>query len=401
MVQTLKVLIVDDELGMRLGAARALKDFRVNLPDIPTEVIFETQLAASGEEAMDLINTSPPDLLLLDHKLPGISGLDVLDNLVAQKAPDFSGLIIMITAYASLETAVTAIKRGAYDFLAKPFTPSELKALVRKASQSLVLTRQARRLAQEKRQVRFQFVTVLAHELKAPLSAIEGYLQIIKDRSAGEDPLAYDHMLDRSLIRLRSMRKLIEDLLDLTRIESGAKRRELAQLDLRDVAQACLDMFAVEAAARDVKLNLHHEGPIKLLADRGEMEILLNNLVSNAVKYNRPGGKIDVTLQAPGELITITVADTGIGMSEEEVSRLFNDFVRIKNDQTRNILGSGLGLSIVKKVAQLYGGDATAVSTHGAGSTFTVTLNPSQQQAPTSEPPPDQAPDAANAMPAG
>ena len=385
MVQTLNVLIVDDELGMRLGAARALKDFRVNLPDIPTDVVFETQLAASGEEAMEMIRASPPDLLLLDHKLPGISGLDVLDNLIAQKVPDFCGLVIMITAYASLETAVTAIKRGAYDFLAKPFTPSELKALVRKASQSLVLTRQARRLALEKRQVRFQFVTVLAHELKAPLSAIEGYLQIIKDRSAGEDPLAYDHMLDRSLIRLRSMRKLIEDLLDLTRIESGAKRRELVQLDLRDVAQACLDMFAVEAAARDVKLHLHHEGPVKILADRGEMEILLNNLVSNAVKYNRPGGKVDVTLGAAGDIITITVADTGIGMSEEEVARLFNDFVRIKNDQTRNILGSGLGLSIVKKVAQLYGGDATAVSTHGAGSIFTVTLNTREPQTPASE----------------
>jgi signal transduction histidine kinase len=112
------------------------------------------------------------------------------------------------------------------------------------------------------------------------------------------------------------------------------------------------------------------------VADRSELEIILNNLVSNAVKYNRDGGRVDVTLEpaVDGYGWRIRVADTGIGMKPEDAARLFQEFVRIKNDQTRNIAGTGLGLSIVRKLAQLYGGEATVESTHGVGSTFTVTL---------------------------
>ena len=111
-----------------------------------------------------------------------------------------------------------------------------------------------------------------------------------------------------------------------------------------------------------------------MTADRGEIEIILNNLVSNAVKYNRDGGRVDVTLAREGPAVTIRVADTGIGMTQEEAAKLFADFVRIKNAKTRNILGSGLGLSTVKKLAMLYHGDVRVESQPGVGSTFTVVL---------------------------
>ena len=109
-------------------------------------------------------------------------------------------------------------------------------------------------------------------------------------------------------------------------------------------------------------------------ADRGEIEIILNNLLSNAIKYNRPGGRAELTLAGDAEGVMIRVADTGIGIAPEDCSRLFSDFVRIKTEQTRNILGSGLGLSIVRKLATLYGGQAVVESGVGVGSTFTVTL---------------------------
>jgi len=111
-----------------------------------------------------------------------------------------------------------------------------------------------------------------------------------------------------------------------------------------------------------------------MTADRGEIEIVLNDLVTNAVKYNRDQGRVNVRLAADGEKVTIIVADTGIGMSPEEAERLFNDFVRIKNEKTRGIAGSGLGLSIVMKIAQLYGGTARVESTPDVGTTFTVEL---------------------------
>jgi signal transduction histidine kinase len=371
---TLRILVVDDEEGMRLGVIRALGRHKFRFPDISEEVAFEVEAAETGEKALELVHQRAPDILLLDYKLPGISGLDVLEKVNPQET---GMLIIMITAYASLETAVTAIKRGAYDFLAKPFTPDELRATVKKASESLILAREARRLAQEKRRVRFEFISVVAHELKAPLSAIEGYLQVIKNRCSGDSLDAYTHIIERCLIRGEYMRKMITDLLDLTRIESGQKKRQVTEVDVAEVARTVLETEAPEAAKRSISLNIKAAGPVKMMADRGEIEIILNNLVSNAVKYNRDNGRVDVALKRDGQTITISVADTGFGMSQEEAGRLFNEFVRLKSEKTRHILGSGLGLSIVKKLAVLYDGGATVESQPDVGSTFTVTLSAS------------------------
>ncbi len=373
MTDLVKVLIVDDEPGMRLGVERALRHFTVQMPDVDQEVHFATDQAETGEQALEKIEAELPDIILLDHKLPGISGLEVLER-IEPKVRAGDTLTIMITAYASLDTAITATKRGAYDFLAKPFTPDELKNAVRKAAGRLVLTRQARRLAAEKRQVRFQFISVVAHELKAPLAAIEGYLNILKDGSAGTDPAAAERMIDRSLIRAQQARKLVTDLLDLTRIEAGTKKRELAELDVTEPARNAIESVAPDAAARGITVQLHAEGPVTMMADRGELEIVLNNLVSNAVKYNRDGGRVDVRLAREGPEVVIAVADTGIGMSAEETQRLFGEFVRIRNEKTRSIMGSGLGLSIIKKLAILYGGDVSVASEPDVGTTFTVRL---------------------------
>ena len=374
--ETLRILVVDDELGMRLGVTRALRDFSVRLPEVESEVRFSVDQAGTGEEALEKIADAPPELLFLDYKLPGISGLDVLEQLSDKPVGDM--LTIVITAYASIETAVIATKRGAYDFLAKPFTPDELKNTVRKAAARLMLAKQARKLAAEKCQIRFEFISVLAHELKSPINAVEGYLRILKDRTLGDDPAAYDSMVERSVIRIGHMRKLIGDLLDLTRIESGRKKRELSEVDVREIAKIAMDGVMPDAMDRHITLDLHADAPVTMRADPGEIEIILNNLISNAVKYNRDNGRVDVTLYVEAGKVTMTVADTGIGMTNEETDRLFNDFVRIRNEKTHRIAGSGLGLSIVKKLALLYDGEVRVHSGPDVGSTFTVVLNPTQ-----------------------
>ncbi len=376
MIETLRVLVVDDELGMRRGVERSLRNFTITLPTVQAEIRFDVALADSGESALEAIKASKPDILLLDHKLPGISGLEVLDK-VAEMESDI--MTIMITAYASLDTAVSAIKRGAFDFLAKPFTPDELKANVRKAAESLFLARQARKLAEEKRQIRFQFISVLAHELKSPLAAAEGYLKIMQERAAGNDMASYDRMIERSLVRLQGMRKLILDLLDLTRIESGQVKREYIGVNLCEIAGKSIETIMPAAQKRGITIELHADPQLQMSADPSEIEIIFNNLISNAVKYNRDNGRIDITISAKDGKVTIEVADTGIGMTEAETARLFADFVRIKNEKTKDILGSGLGLSIVRKLAMMYGGSASVKSTPDVGSTFTVVLNQHQQ----------------------
>ena len=369
---TLSVLVVDDEMGMRLAISRVLGTYRITPSDgLDATVTFDVRVAETGEEALERIAEAVPDILLLDLKLPGISGLDVLREVNDRALPT---LTIMITAYATLETAIDATKRGAHDFLPKPFTPDELRVAIRRVVKHLFVRREAQRLAQEKRQVRFQFISVLGHELKAPLAAIEGYLQILLDGTAGKDPAVQAQVVGRALARAGSMRHLIAELLDLTRIESGQKRREFVEVDVRDVAQAALDLVGQAARKRGTELALDGPDRIPLIADRGELDILFNNLVSNAVKYNRDGVRVDITIQRDVAGVRFTVADTGIGLSPEEQSRLFQEFVRIKNDRTRNIPDTGLGLSIVKKLAQLYDGDVTVESEPGKGSRFTVAL---------------------------
>jgi two-component system, sensor histidine kinase and response regulator len=368
---TLRVLAVDDEPGMLSGITRALGEYAVEVPDVDGAVAFDVETAPSGEAALEHIAVVAPDIMLLDYKLPGINGLDVLRHVTEQ---DAETLTIMITAYASIETAITATKRGAYDFLPKPFTPADLRHAVRKAASRIMLARRARELEEEKKRIRFDFIRVLGHELKSPLSAVAGYLHVMRRHTLGDDLGAYERPVERGLVRLDQMRKLIEDLLDMTRIESGQKRRELTTVDLVAAARQSLELVETAAQEREIVLNLHVPEALSMHADAGEIDMILNNLVSNAVKYNRDEGCVDVTLAACDGGVEIVVADTGIGMKAEDVAKLFAEFVRIRNEKTRNILGSGLGLSILKRLAGLYGGDVTVESEPDKGSTFRVTL---------------------------
>lgn len=374
--QTLRVAMVDDEQALSTIVRRILNKYRVHVDEVDVDVTFNTTNFASGEQFLEnLAAGNEYDLLLLDLKLPGMSGLDILAELDRQNKQLLS---VMVTAYATFETAVQATKLGAYDFLPKPFSPEELRYTIRKATDQLIISREARRLAEEHRQVRFNFISVLSHELKAPLNAIEGYLKILQ----GDEPPERRMMIDRCLIRLDGMRKLIFDLLDLTRIESGQKVRSFTTVEVADIAKRTIDLFTAEAAERDISITLQAPRPVQMVADPSEIEIVLNNLVSNAVKYNRESGSVTVALERRSDHVKIQVSDTGIGLTPEESAKLFNEFVRIKNEDTYKILGSGLGLSTVRKLAQMYGGDATVKSEKGVGSTFTVTLQDADLAAP-------------------
>jgi signal transduction histidine kinase len=357
---------------MCLGIERTLRNFAVTIPDLSEEVRFDVEKAFTGGEALAIIEENPPHIILLDYRLPDMLGSDILEKLKADNRTDM--LIIIITAFASIETVIETIKLGAYDFLAKPFSPDELRNVLRKAAGRLILQRKARSLLKEKRQIRFQFISVLAHELKSPLNAIEGYLGIMRDRKLGEEIEKYDRMIERSIIRIGGMRKLIFDLLDLTRIESGQKKRSFEKVDLCKVAVDSIEMMSNDAKAKKIDIEMKSKGPVVMTGVRDEIEIMFNNLISNAVKYNREGGKVTVEVKLKDNIAEIGVTDTGIGMSPDEAARIFDDFVRIKNPKTKNIMGSGLGLSTVKKLVLLYKGDVSVTSKEDRGSTFTVTL---------------------------
>ena len=367
----LNVLIIDDEEGMCMGASRALSSTTVFIDDLKIMVGFSSKAVHSYAEYKKDIMDKKYDLILLDYKLPDGSGLDILQEVNEHSKET---LVIMMTAYATFETAVQATKLGAYDFLAKPFTPEELRNSVRKAATRFVLAKRAKSFEEEKRKIRFEFISVLSHELKSPINAIDGYLKLLKEGSITAESENYQMVIERSLIRLEGMRKLIFDLLDMTRIESGQKTRHIKSINLIAILNMLIEQNRYEAQQNGITINLFSKEELSMDADQSEIEIILNNLINNAIKYNKPSGTVDITVNDKQNLIEIQVKDSGIGLSREEQDKLFNDFVRIKNSDTIHIQGSGLGLSTIKKITALYEGSINVSSQKGIGSTFQVTL---------------------------
>jgi len=368
---TLKILVVDDEPGIRSGVTRILRNFKVDYPFMDEMYDFAIYEAATGEEGIEIVDKDQPDIVLLDNKLPGIQGVEVLEYIRNKKYDMF---VVMITSYASLELAVKATHDGAVDFIPKPFTPQELKSSLETIVKQIYLKRMAREMKQEGKQIRFQFLSVLSHELKAPLNAVEGYLNIIKDRQMGNNLHDYNELVDRSLKRLQAMRNLIFDLLDLTKIESGKQSQKVENSDLVKLTRNSIDTMMPFAIQKEVEISVNAPEQLVKFLDPEEMEIILNNLISNAIKYNRKGGRVDIDISEKTGKTIIRVEDSGIGISNEEQEKLFKDFSRIKNRKTKNITGSGLGLSIVKKLVELNKGHISVISEPDKGTVFIVEL---------------------------
>jgi len=367
----LKVLVIDDEPGIRSGVSRILNNFHVTYPFMDEDYTYEVTEAATGEDGVVILDRDKPDILLLDNKLPGMQGVDVLEYV---RKKNYDIVVAMITSYASLDVAIRATRDGATDFIPKPFTPQELKSSIENITKQQYLKRITHKLKQEGKKVRYQFLSVLSHELKAPLNAIEGYLRMMQEKQSGERIDDYAEPIDRSLQRIQGMRNLIMDLLDFTKIRLERKEEKIQEVDLTEIASGAIVTVQPYAIQMEVSINLDVRSDSVIMADPSDMEIVFNNLISNAVKYNKRGGKVEITVDSSPSEVIIIVSDTGIGINITDTENLFAEFVRIKNEKTRYISGSGLGLSIVKKVVGLYNGTIKVESTPDIGTIFTIRL---------------------------
>ena len=367
----LKVLVIDDEPGIRSGVSRILNVFRVNYPFMDEDYTFEIQEAPTGEDGIRILDREKPDIVLLDNKLPGIQGIEVLEYIRNKK---YDIVVAMITSYASLDVALNAHKFGATDFIPKPFTPQELKSSIENITKQLYLKRITHTMNEEGKKIRYQFLSVLSHELRAPLNAIEGYLRMMQEKQSGEKIDDYSTPIERSLQRIQGMRNLIMDLLDFTKIRLERKEEKIEEVHLSNIASNSIITVRPYAIQMEISIKLTIKSDAVIMADPTDMEIIFNNLISNSVKYNRRQGKSEIIIDSDNNDVIIVFSDTGIGIKKEDRENLFKDFVRIKNEKTRNITGSGLGLSIVKKVVELYKGTISVDSVPDVGSTFTVRL---------------------------
>jgi signal transduction histidine kinase len=484
-----QVLIVDDEQNIRDGSERIL-----------SRIGFEVLQASTGAEALDILAKQTIEIVLLDLKMPGMDGMEVLARIQEFDKPI---LVIVITGFATVETAIAAMKQGAYDFIAKPFEPEQLRIVVNRAAEKLRLTRDARNLELERNRtlsdlhmeksrlhtileslpngvgvinsqgqvvlmnpaflhhlelpltsesgkqveeyikdtdlcnlireisqgrhvdyediptyeltisdakfiqargrpvlgernqclgavvtfvditnikiidrMKSEFVAKVSHELRSPLSTIHEQLVHVLGEMMEESSKVDPHILMRAKEKTHGLISLIGDLLDLSRIEAGMITQEPVAVKIDELLKGIVDFLASKAAGKNQSLILEvpTDNLPALTADPLALESIYGNLITNALHYTQPGGEIRVKAELVGISIRVSVIDNGFGIEAQHLNKIFERFYRVKDENTRLITGTGLGLPIVKGLVDSLGGFIDVESTPGSGSVFTVTL---------------------------
>ena len=491
MTETVNILVVDDEKGIREGCRRIL-----------SAEGYGVDVAENGKAALDMVKGKSYDLILVDLMMPVMGGLELMER-VRQIDPGI--ILVVITGFATVETAVDAMKHGAYDYIPKPFNPDQLMAVLTRGLEKRRLTIEKEKLREERdlrllevaseksklhtivnsmadgilvinrehqlvlwnpavlkmlnvtgrvdggvgldfkkaikqedlvevidkafspdssqytiiseevvlpgetpktlmvnvagvrdekgenlgvvctfrdisglkevEEIKSQFVRMVAHELRAPLGAIEGYLNAYLTGVAGSDPQFNRQMLERAKLRAKSLMELVNDLLLFAKLESKKVVRKKEFLDMTEIIGNTVELFKVQGSTKDISFFVEIPEKLPLIeADRAEMEQLLTNLVSNAMKYNVKNGKVTVRAEPDGHYLKVSVSDTGIGIDEASLSSIFEEFYRVQIPSTRYTTGTGLGLSIVKRIVESHFGKIEVESKVDKGTTFTVKL---------------------------
>ena len=355
------VFVIDDDEIIRLSCEQILQKSG-----------YTVESFGNGHEGIERLKQARPPLLVVDIKMPELDGFEVI-RIVRKIDPDI--VIVVITGYATIETAVDAMKMGAYDFLPKPFTPGELRLIIERGFERWRLTKEAQLLRKQKEEVERKFITLVSHQLKGPLGAVKQYLDVLlytyRDRLPGETV----EWISRSQARIEEMIELIQDWLMLAKLDKGTLCDRNASSDLAKVVDSVINEYRQLPSAASLTLSVEIAPDLGLIrGDAVSLNMLVDNLVSNAVKYNRPGGSIKVRAGREDKWITLEVSDTGLGISPAFRPHLFEEFYRVKTPETQNIPGTGLGLVICKRIVEELDGSIEVDSKEGEYTTFLVKL---------------------------
>ncbi len=473
------ILGIDDEKRIRDGCFKIL-----------TKENCLVEMAENGEMGLKMLAEKHYDIILTDLMMPGIGGMEVLAE-VREQHPD--SVSIVITGFATLEHSIEAMKKGAFDFIPKPFTPDQLRVVVSKA---VKMTRTLQDIATERTRLKtivnylaggvlvtdrskniilynptllrmlgyegdslddqplsalttdekltgiidgilelntgefkvlsaeiephergeglsnqlylraqavpFQnrsgeilgsvtivddithlkeldemksaFVSMVSHEIRSPLSTVLSQIKILMDGLAGELGAKQADILGKISRKVQGLVELSNELLDISRIEAGLIVQDKQQVQLMDILESLVEFIQSRAKEKNISLSLKKSDLPLINADMKSMEEVFSNLITNAIIYTPEGGKVDVRGEVKGDFVGISISDTGYGIAPDELPRIFERFYRAKTEKTRNIVGTGLGLPIVKSIIEAHNGTVKVESEEGVGSTFYVRL---------------------------
>jgi signal transduction histidine kinase len=353
---------------------------------------YEVEACDTAEKALNYMATEGPlDLVLSDLKLPDGSGLQVL---WALKKINRDAAFILTTGHASVETAVEAVNEGAFAYHVKPVDVDALLSSVRNAIKQRRLMVENRSLLEELKhtneelvgnnlelervsQAKTQILATVTHELKTPLTSVVGYVDrlLLEQDKVGPLNEKQERYLNRVQTNSRRLQSLIDDLLDISRIESGTLQLALADLEVRQETEEVVRAMRAELDDKQLRLLLNIPSDLPWIrSDRLRFTQIVSNLLSNACKYSPEGATVAISAKVDNGFIQIDIADTGIGISEGDQTQLFTKFFRSDNSSTRRESGTGLGLFITKHIVEATGGDIWVHSREGKGSTFSFTV---------------------------
>ncbi len=369
---TNRILVVDDTDANRYRKARILR-----------QAGFDVLEAGSGIDALRLAAERQPQLVLLDVKLPDISGWDVCRRLKAESATS-SMLVLQLSAtYTDAAATARALDGGADAYLTEPAEPHVLLATVRallrlrraEDEMRIALHREqaARQEAEAANRSKDEFLATLSHELRSPLSAILTWITLLRHDDSAKTVTRAIGVIERNA---RSQARLIEDLLDISRIIAGKMRLDVRALNLVTVVEAAIDTIRPEATERGVAVRLDVAAGLPLLhGDAPRLQQVVLNLLSNAVKFTPAGGAVTVRVERRGDHGVVEIRDTGRGIAPDFLPHIFERFRQADGSSTRSQGGLGIGLAIVRHIVELHGGTIRADSAGvDAGATFTVSL---------------------------
>ena len=485
-MDAVRVLIVDDEKVIREGVERSLSGRNYTIAK-----------AESGEAGIEMIEQNGYDVVLLDLMMPGIDGFGVLEW-VKQNRPEIE--VIVITGFATVSKAVTAMKEGAFDFVGKPFTPDYIRIVVERAVAKISLEAETQRLREERilsleaiqkeqslmktvfgcmveavlitdpesvvvhhnpaaikmldiqtdpvigkplaasikdsgavqmvseaiagnrvvsrefapgtvsrrylrahcapvissgsgtvlgsvttfedvsthkeiDKMKSDFVAMVAHELKSPLASIEQMIYALQVNCKYEEANDCNRLHGRMTVRTKDLLRLIENLLNLSKLESGTVVFNLERTNGHEMISDILEVARPQAEAKKISVEFEPcDEEWWFNVDYDHMRTAIMNIVSNAIKYTPEGGTAQIGTEVSGGFVNLIFKDSGIGISKEDLPHIFDRFYRVKGKATRHITGSGLGLSLVKEVVEAHQGYIDVRSDPATGTTFTLSF---------------------------